>query len=309
MRIIFMGTPSFAVPVLQALVKGGHSIVGVYTQPDRPAGRGRGLSISSVKGIALQHQLPVFQPRSLRSPQALEEMRKLEPDVIIVSAYGRILPPAILEVPPHGCLNVHPSLLPRHRGPSPIQAAILAGDQETGVSIMKMDVGMDTGPVLAQIKVSIGPDDTGGTLADRLAILGSELLPEVLQGWVEGKIQAEPQNEGNASYSHLIQKEEGVIDWGLPAEVIWRQVRAFNPWPTAYTHFRAKVIKILEAYPLSLAAGTPGKVMPLGQDRAGVACGEGVLELKSVQLEGRRPMPLADYLRGQRDFLGSTLGK
>jgi len=308
-RLIFLGTPEFAVPILERLLQDGHEVVAVYTRPEAAAGRGQRLTQSPVKRLAVERGLRVAQPTSLRPPQEVERLAQLQPEAIVLAAYGLLLPQAVLDVPPLGCLNVHPSLLPRHRGPSPVAAAILAGDEVTGVSIMLMDSGLDTGPVLAQRQLSIRDEDTTGSLTMRLAGLGAGLLSEVLPRWQRGELATQPQDEAKATYSQLIAKEAGEMDWHLPAPQLWRQVRAFQPWPGSYTWWRGRRLKILEAIPLPGGGGEVGRVVALGagQPPAGVVTGEGVLGLRRVQLEGKRPLEIAEFLRGQRSFLGSQL--
>ena len=308
-RVVFMGTPDFAVPSLRALVTGGYDVVGVVTQPDRPAGRGRKLTASPVKRFAEEHGLPVLQPKTFRQPEPVAELAALAPDVIVVAAYGLILPQAVLDIPPHGCLNVHGSLLPKYRGAAPIPAAILAGDEETGVTIMLMDAGMDTGPILSQATCPIEPEDTTGTLTAKLAELGAELLMETLPRWLAGEIEPQPQAHELATYAPMIRKADGRIDWTLPAEQIARQVRAYQPWPGATTFWRGKLLKVLkaDALPEVVAKGQPGCVVRW-EDGAAVLTGRGLIVLKEVQLAGKRPLPIADFLRGQRGFEGSKLG-
>lgn len=308
MRIVFFGTPQFAVPILQGLLDQAAEVVGVYTSPDRASGRGRGVTIASVKELAIARNIRVFQPPSFRNLEAVDELRGLEPDVLVVAAYGKILPPSVLGLPPYGCLNVHPSLLPKHRGPSPVAAAILAGDEETGISIMQMDAGVDTGPVVIQKKILIDMQDTAGTLGMKLSTVATDLLLGVLPKWVEGAIEAQPQGEEGASYCHLIEKGNGLIDWGLSAEILWRQVRAYNPWPGSFTRWGSRLLKILDADFSGSTTEQPGRVLELAQDKVGITCGEGLLEPLQVQVEGRRPMAIDQFLKGQPGFKGATLG-
>ena len=306
MRVVFMGSPEFALPSLEMLLL--HcEVVAVYTQPDRQAGRGRHPAMSSVKRLALARGLPVMQPPSLRPPQEAERLADLGPDVIVVAAYGQLLPRGVLGVPAHACLNVHPSLLPRHRGPSPVAAAILAGDEFTGVTIMLMDEGLDTGPILAQSRLAIADQDTKGSLTTRLAELGAQLLGQTLPLWLQGEIHPQPQDEKEATYSRVITKEQGEIDWHLPAREIARRVRAFEPWPGCYTWWGGRRLKVMEAVPLGTEGGLqPGRMMALGRG-VGVETGEGILGLRRVQLEGRRAMSAEEFARGQRDWVGRIL--
>jgi len=262
MRVIFMGTPEFALPALDCLVSGGHEVLAVYTQPDKPAGRGRRFVSSAIKKAALDYGLPVWQPPSLRQPEEIERLASLRPEVIIVAAFGLLLPQSILDIPPLGCVNIHPSLLPRHRGPSPVAAAILAGDEITGVSIMLLDKGMDTGPLLAQQQVPVSPQDTTGSLTVNLAQIGGQLLMQTLPLWLEGKLMSQPQDNEKATYSKLVTKEEGEIDWHRPAIELWRKVRAFQPWPGCHTTWQGKLLKIMETIPLP-GGGEPGRVIAI----------------------------------------------
>ncbi len=301
-----MGTPQFALPSLEGLLR-DHEVVAVYTQPDRGAGRGRPLAGSPVKKLALDRGLPVLQPASLKPEREAEGLEGLRPDVIVVAAYGRILPRRVLDIPPLGCLNVHPSLLPRHRGASPVASAILAGDEDSGVSIMLLDEGMDTGPILAQTRQAIGPGDTTGSLTARLSELGAGLLLETLARWAEGKLEPRPQGEEAVSYSRPLAREDGEIDWRLPARELDRRLRAFQPWPGCYSRWRGRLLKVIEAVPLpGEGAGEPGRVRARGRG-VGVDTGEGVLELVRVQGEGRGAMSGGEFARGQPGFVGAVL--
>jgi methionyl-tRNA formyltransferase len=322
MRVVFMGTPEFALPSLRALVEGGYNIVGVYTRPDRLAGRGRALTPPAVKAAALDYGLPIFQPPGLRRPEAVEELASLKPDVVVVCAFGVILRQPVLDTPAKGVLNVHPSLLPRHRGASPIAAAILAGDEQTGVTIMLLDPGMDTGPILSQRAIPVSPWDTSGSLGDRLAEVGAELLLEVLPRWLADEIKPQPQDDLLATQSALLSKEDGAIDWNLPAIDIWRRVRAFNPWPGAFTTLEGQTLLIWEAWPLSVGGmGEPGTILSLtGEQRQmlppevgeketlAVQTGEGLLAILRLQRAGRRPLAAGEFMRGQRNLFGRRLG-
>jgi methionyl-tRNA formyltransferase len=309
-RIVFMGTSEFAVPILESLVQNLCQVVAVYTQPDKPAGRKQELTPSPVKRLAMAHQISVVQPRELKSA-AVKELASFKPELIVVAAFGRILPQEVLSLPEFGCLNIHPSLLPRHRGPSPVANALLLGDEFTGVTIMLMEAGLDSGPILAQRKVAISPQDIAGSLTAKLAVTGAQLLMETLPKWLDGKIKPQPQDEGQATYSKLLTKEDGELDWRLSAEDCWRRVRAYNPWPSCYTWWQGKRSKIHEAIPLSEGGnGEIGKVVALSEPApttVGVVAGRGILGLCRVQLEGRQEMSISEFVRGQRGFVGSFL--
>ncbi|MBI5029630.1 MAG: methionyl-tRNA formyltransferase [Chloroflexi bacterium] len=306
-RIIFMGTPDFAVPVLDALTQTTHKIVGVYTRPDKPAGRGNKLQISPIKRLAESRGLAIFQPKSLRHPDAIAELRTLAPDVIIVAAYGLILPPDVLSIPPRGCVNTHASLLPKYRGAAPISAAILAGDKETGITLMQMEAGLDTGPILAQRFVAIADDDTTATLTAKLANVAAALMIEKLPAILAGEITPLPQDHSQATIVKTIHKEEGLIDWNISALEISRRVRAFNPWPSAFTFWNGVQLKILNAQPSTHEiAAEPGQVIAWGKE-IGVATGDGLLALREVQLAGKRAMKIEEFVRGQKEFVGGKL--
>jgi len=314
LRIVFMGTPEFAVPPLEHLIVNQYQVVAVYAQPDRPAGRGRARVSPAVKRAALAWELPVVQPASLKEAGVVEQLTRSHPDVIVVAAFGQILPRPVLAIPRFGCINVHPSLLPRFRGASPVASAILAGDEFTGVSIILMDEGLDTGPILARAQIPISPQDTTGSLTTKLSLLGARLLQEVLSYWLRGQLTPRPQSEAEATYCTEITKEEGEIDWHLPAIDIWRRVRAFHPWPGCYTTWRGKRLKIIEAVPLTeertFEAGQVVALttVPEGSETAfGVCAGDRVLGVSRVQLEGKRAMSAAEFLRGQREFIGAVL--
>ncbi|MCC5858753.1 MAG: methionyl-tRNA formyltransferase [Ectothiorhodospiraceae bacterium] len=308
-RLVFAGTPEFAVPALQVLLDRGRAPVAVYTQPDRPAGRGRRLRPSPVKQLALAHGLPVRQPQSLREAGEQAALAALRPDLMIVVAYGLLLPPAVLDIPRRGCVNVHASLLPRWRGAAPIQRAVLAGDRETGVCLMQMEAGLDTGPVLARAVTPIHPEDTGATLHDRLAAMGAGLLAENLDALINGELVAEPQDGAEATYATKLDKAEARIDWSLPAAELQRRVAAFNPWPVAETRWHDQVLRIWRAEAVGgtddAAAGT---VLAAGDQGIDVATGHGVLRLLELQPPGKRPMGAAEFLRGRRLTPGERLG-
>ena len=311
-RVLFMGTPDFAVPSLRALTEqanAGLTVAGVVTRPDKPAGRGRQMVFSPVKQFALEHNIPVYQPGPLRRVEALALLREIAPDLIVVAAFGQLLPQDVLSLPSHGCLNVHASLLPRWRGASPINAAILAGDAETGVSIMLMDAGLDTGPALAQRAIPIGPDETAGTLSDRLAELGAELLVETVPRWLAGVLTPAPQDESQATTTRLLRKSDGRIDWQRPAEELARQVRAYTPWPGAFTIWEGRALKIQQARALVSAPDLPPGTcfVPTGDASLAVVCGQGALALEVIQLEGKRALPSAEVLRGYPSLASAHL--
>jgi methionyl-tRNA formyltransferase len=314
LRVVFMGSAEFSVPSLERLVLDGYEVVAVYTQPDRPVGRGLSPAASPVKKAALTLGLPVVQPSSLKPAEAVAQLAGFRPDIIVVAAFGQILPQSVLDIPVHGCINVHPSLLPKYRGASPVAAAILAGDEFTGVSIMLMDKGLDSGPVLARGQIPIAAYDTTGSLTAKLSIVAAQLLQEVLVHWLRGELVPQPQNEAEATYSSLISKEEGEIDWRLPALSLWRRVRAFQSWPGSYTRWWGKQLRIIEAVPLVKRGDfAVGQVLALSPDvehqeaTFGVQTGDGILGVLQVQLEGKRAMLAAEFLRGQRQFIGGIL--
>ncbi len=307
-RIVYMGTAEFALPPMEALLS-QHEVIGVVTRPDALAGRGRRHLAPPVKEAALRYCLPLYQPRSLQDPEAVARIEGWEPEVIVVAAFGLLLPPAILGLPPGGCLNIHPSLLPKYRGAAPVGAAILAGEEAAGVTVMLMDEGMDTGPILAQRKVPIQPEDTRASLEGRLAQEGAALILETLPAWLAGELHPQPQSEEKASYAPPLQKELGWIDWNLSAVEIWRRVRAYHPWPSAYTTWQGKQLKVIGAEVWEGWSGDVPSGWVVSTSRGvGVATGAGILLLREVQLAGRRAMPIDAFLRGQRGFVGSRLG-
>ena len=318
LRLGFAGTPQFAVPALDTLRK-TQRICAVFTQPDRPAGRGQPLHASPVKARALEWGLSVHQPADFKSPETVDALRALQLDALVVVAYGLILPPAALQCPRLGCINIHASLLPRWRGAAPIQRAVLAGDAKTGVTIMRMEVGLDTGPMLAVRETDIGADDTAKTLHDRLARLGAELIGETLNGLALGRLHEVPQPDAGVTYAQKISKAEALIDWRQDALQIWRLVRAFNPWPIAETRLNGAQLRIWDAElrdstpagcgeaaqsPTgpgeSAAGGAPGTVVAATQDGIDVLCGHGVLRILRLQLSGRKPLLAREFIRGQR---------
>lgn len=311
LKIIFAGTPEFAATILEALLGSEYEVVAVYTQPDRPAGRGRKLTASSVKVLALEHKLPVVQPVSLRDEQAQQELATWNADVMVVVAYGLMLPQMVLETPRLGCVNVHASLLPRWRGAAPIQRAILAGDSETGVTIMQMDAGLDTGDMLHIAPCPISADDTAQTLHDKLAELGAQALLDTLNALAVGTCLPEAQDDSLTTYAEKLQKAEAQMDWRQPAALLARQVRAFNPWPVAFTPLGnggAKNLRIWMAEPVDvIASGEPGEV--IAESRAGidVTTGDGVLRLTKLQLPGGKPLSAEQFLNAN-SLLGRRLG-
>jgi methionyl-tRNA formyltransferase len=307
-RVIFMGTPAFAVPILRALID-TQQVVGVVSQPDRPAGRGQQLQFSPVKEAALKEGIALYQPRSLRAEDAAGPLAAWKPDVIVVAAFGQILRPHVLDLPPHGCLNVHASLLPRWRGASPIQHAILEGDEESGVTLMQMDKGLDTGPMYVKQAIPISPVETAQSLHDRLAALGALMIRNYLVPILGGELTASPQRDEDATYAPMIKKEDGRLDWTLPAERLERLVRAMTPWPGAYTYWQGRLLKVLSAanYQHQLPDGVPGQVVAPEPEQAVVITGEGGLQLIDVQLAGKNQMAISEFLRGRPDFVGTMI--
>ncbi len=303
LRIVFAGTPEFAADHLQALLDGPHQVVAVYTQPDRPAGRGKKLTPSPVKLLAEQHQLPVYQPKSLRDPDAQQQLAALAFDIMVVVAYGVILPKAVLDLPPRGCINVHGSLLPRWRGAAPIQRAIWAGDQETGVTIMQMDEGLDTGAMLHKVVCPIEDSDTSATLYQKLAQLGPQGLAQALAQIAEGNAIAEPQNDAEANYAKKLSKEEAAVDWHKSATTLWREVRAFNPWPVSHFQCGEHSLKLWQCQVLSEQTDqAPGTVLRADKKGIAVACGSDVLLLQSIQLPGKKAMTAAEVLNARKEW-------
>jgi len=300
LRIIFAGTPDFAAVHLKALVDSDHEVVAVYSQPDRPAGRGKKLQPSPVKQVALEHDIPVYQPLNFKDSADVETLKSLNADVMVVVAYGLLLPKNVLDAPKYGCLNVHASLLPRWRGAAPIQRCIEAGDMVTGITIMQMDVGLDTGYMLSKVTTGINLDDTGGSLHDRLASMGPDALLKTLANVEAGTLNPEAQNDALANYAHKLTKQEALLDWQQDAEVLARRIRAFNPFPMAYTLLGDERIRIHAADVIEKATQlTPGTIANVTSDGIEVACNEGVLRLTRIQLAGKKPMSVAEVINGQ----------
>lgn len=300
LRIVFAGTPDFAAASLLALLNSSHQVVAVYTQPDRPAGRGRKLAESPVKKVALEHNIPVFQPLSLKNNNEQAQLKALDADLMVVAAYGLILPPMVLRIPRYGCINVHASLLPRWRGAAPIQHAILAGDSQTGVTIMQMDAGLDTGDMLHKVFYRIQPDDTGSSLHDQLATLGSRALVEVLSDLSSYQAQAQPQPEDEANYAHKLDKQQARIDWQLSADELDRKVRAFNAWPVAFSTIDDARVRIWQSQPLDIQSDQPpGTIFQASAEGIDVVCGKGALRLQTIQLAGAKALPVAEVIKGR----------
>lgn len=300
LKIVFMGSPEFALPALMGLAE-NYRVEGVVTQPDRPAGRGRELTPPPVKILAEELDLPVIQPAKLREAGAMEQLKEWDPDVIVVAAFGQILRAEVLDLPSHGCVNVHASLLPRWRGAAPIQAAILHGDEETGVTIMKMDLGVDTGPILSQWAIPITADDTAGSLSPRLADVGARLLLEILPGYLSGEIQPRPQGDRQATYAPMLKKSDGELDFSQPAEDLARRVRAFNPWPGTFFLWQGERLKVHQAH-AEQAPGPPHGETTVAGGLPAVGTGSGLLVLDEVQPAGKRAMAGEVFLHGARGW-------
>jgi methionyl-tRNA formyltransferase len=307
MRVIFAGTPDFSVPVLQALLDSRHEVVAVYTQPDRPAGRGRKLKPGPVKQLAEDCGIPVYQPASLKDADSQEELARLQPDLMVVVAYGLLLPQVVLDIPSLGCVNLHASILPRWRGAAPIQRAILAGDSESGVCLMQMEAGLDSGPVLAAEHIPIAADETGGSLHDRLSQLAADLLAKHLDDLAGGRLAAVVQDESQVTYARKLDKAEASIDWQQDAVAIERRVRAFNPWPVTQAQYEGKSLRIWRARAVEGVDGSPpGTVVAAGKQGIDVVCGQGCLRLLEIQLPGGKRLDATAFLNA-RDVVGLTL--
>jgi methionyl-tRNA formyltransferase len=307
LRIIFAGTPDFSVPPLRALLDSTHQVVAVYTQPDRPAGRGRKLAEGPVKQTAKAAGVPVYQPVNFKEAGALSGLQALDADLMIVVAYGLLLPVAVLEAPRLGCVNIHASILPRWRGAAPIQRAVLAGDRESGVTIMQMEKGLDTGPMFLIKRLPLAPNETGGSLHDRLATLGAEALMEALPGIADGSLVPQPQDDSQSNYAKKLDKAEARIDWRQPAEQIERLVRAFNPWPVAHTAYEDANLRVWEAHVVSGVGAAPGTVMTADRQGIDVATGDGLLRITRLQMPGKRAMAAEDFLNAH-PIQGVVLG-
>jgi methionyl-tRNA formyltransferase len=300
LRIVFAGTPEFAAEHLKALLDSPHHIIAVYTQPDRPAGRGQKLMPSPVKQLAEQHGIVVLQPPTLRNADAQAEMVALNPDLLVVVAYGLILPQVILDIPRLGCINSHASLLPRWRGAAPIQRAVEAGDTESGVTVMRMEAGLDTGPMLLKVTTPISAEDTGGTLHDRLAELGPPAVIQAIAGLADGTLLGEVQDDALATYAHKLNKDEARIDWSRPAVELERLIRAFNPWPISHSTLNGETLKVLAAN-LNEGQGAPGEIILASRDGLIVACGQHALRLTRLQLPGGKALNFADLFNSRRE--------
>ena len=313
MRAIYMGTPAPVIPALERLCRMPEvEVVTAVTPPDRERGRGRRSEPPPVKEAALRLGIPVLQPDSLRSQSAQNQLAELEPDVIVVAAYGKLLPQQVLELPPRGCLNLHPSLLPRHRGPSPVATAILEGDETTGVSLMLLDEGMDTGPVIAQRLYNLSGEETAGELTDTLFALGAELLADSLAPWARGELQARPQDSALATVTRKLERADGAADWTLSADELHRRCLAYSPWPGLYTQWEGKILKLLEVAPFpdyQTGIVEPGRVVAVGLGKGlYVVTGHGILAVERLQLEGRKLVTAREFLAGYPDFIGAYLG-
>lgn len=310
LRLVFMGTPEFAVPALQALLESEDTVVGVVCQPDKPAGRRLDLHAPPVKDCARAHAVSVFQPQNIRTPEALEHLSGWRPDLIVVAAYGKILPKTILDLPAFGCINIHASLLPKYRGAAPMQWAIARGETHSGVTIMQVSQELDAGDILLQKPVALKPDETGGSLHDTLAALGAQALVEAMALFKQGKLVATPQDKAAVTYAPLLKKEDGEIDWTHSAAGIERRIRAFHPWPSSYTWLGNKRLKILAACLSTIeASAAPGTIISRQDKALTVATGQGSLTLDRVQLEGKKAMPIAAFLVGHDLKLGDRLGR
>lgn len=307
LRIVFMGTPDFACPTLTRLIERGEDVIAVVTQPDRPKGRGQKLVPPPVKVIAEDHGIPVLQPPKVRAPEVVAQIRELNPDLIVVVAFGQILPQSLLDIPRHGCINIHASLLPRYRGAAPLNWCLINGETETGITTMMMDAGLDTGDMLVKRSIPIGPDEDAQSLHDRLSLLGADTIDETLDRLMAGTLTREKQDDSLTCYAPMLKKEDGLIDWTREPRQIKNLVRGFTPWPGAYTSLDNKTLKL---YKVSVAeeSGAPGEVIAAGKDGILVACGSGSIRIEELQLEGRKRLSAAEFLAGHRLEPGTRLG-
>lgn len=303
MKLVYMGTPQFAVGPLRALAAAGHEIAGVVTRTDKPAGRGRSLTAPPVKSAAEEMGFPVYQPKRVRESAFVDQLRSIGPEAIVVAAYGQILPKDILALPKYGCINIHASLLPLYRGAAPINWAIISGENHTGITIMQMDEGMDTGAILMQERIVIDPADTAGSITERLSTVGARLITAALPLIVDGRLLPLPQNGSRATLAPLLKKEDGLIDWNIPAYDIHNRIRGLSPWPGAYTFLDGKIIKIIAAEAVS-GTGEPGLLYEKDKQTLETGTGKGLLRIVSIQPEGKRPMTAGDFLRGHRELVG-----
>ncbi|MDD4112704.1 MAG: methionyl-tRNA formyltransferase [Herbinix sp.] len=309
MRVLFMGTPDFAVGTLEEIIAAGHEVIGVVTQPDKVKGRGGKVSFPPIKEAALKHNLNIYQPIRVRKPEFIQIIRDLEPEVIVVAAFGQLLPKELLDIPPYGCINVHASLLPKYRGAAPIQAAIINGDEKTGVTIQHMDVKLDTGDIILQESIPIADDETGGSLYEKLARLGAELLVKALKNLKDGTARRTPQDDSLASHVKMMDKEMGNIDFTQPAISIERMIRGLNPWPSAYTKLNSKTLKLWKAAAIDYSdGGQPGEVVKVDKNTITVMTGKGALEIQELQLEGKKRLTCDAFLRGYPIDKGTILG-
>lgn len=310
MRVVFMGTPDFSVPTLEKIIEAGHEVIGVVTQPDKAKGRGKKVLFPPVKETALAHDLPVYQPRRARDPEFIEEMKTLNPDVMVVVAFGQILPKAILDIPKYGCINVHASLLPKYRGAAPIQWAVIRGEKVSGVTTMQMDVGLDTGDMLLKKEVLLDEEETGGSLHDKLSTLGGDLLIETLKKIEAGDIHPEKQDDSQAGeYARMLDKNLGRIDFSMPAVEIERLIRGLNPWPSAFTSYNGKTMKLWKAKADNCGQGVPGQVIHVDKNSFTVQTGQGTLQILELQMEGKKRMDAGAFLRGCPLETGTMFGQ
>ena len=308
MRIVFMGTPDFSVPALEALVKGGHQVIAAVTQPDKPKGRGKAVLMTPVKEKALEMGIPVYQPVKVREPEFVKTLADLAPDVIVVVAFGQILPKSILEIPRYGCVNIHASLLPKYRGAAPIQWAVIDGEKETGVTTMFMNEGLDTGDMLEKEVVPLDPKETGGSLHDKLSAVGGRLILSTLKGLEDGTLKGTPQTDEGSCYAKMLKKSLGDIDWTMDGAAIERLIRGLNPWPSAYTSLHGKTLMIWDADVTDREYGVePGTVAEVSKDQLIIQTGKGSLSVRSLQLEGKKRMDIQDFLRGYSLEKGTVL--